>query len=37
MAKIRPFALDGILLPAVVITVINIGLFWVMFASIAGK
>jgi hypothetical protein len=37
MAKIRPFALDGIWLPAIAITLINVGLFWVTFASIAGK
>jgi len=37
MAKIRPFALDGVWLPAVAITVVNVALFWITFASIASR
>jgi hypothetical protein len=37
MAKIRSFDLDGVWLPAVAITVVNLGLFWATFASIASK
>jgi hypothetical protein len=40
-AKNRPFAMDsltaGIWLPAFLITMLNVGLFWALFAGIGGR
>ena len=36
-AKIRPSVMDGIWLPALIITAINAGLFLALFAGIAAR